>query len=634
MKPWPPRPSYPPWLLARSVFLALSALLHCALAVSAEATPEDGAVPTPLIQSALEILGHYEGPSHGRLDAATRAAIGSWQESAGFRVTEELRPDQQRKLIREGAAAGLAEAQQLLEQTETPPEPPPPSDSERINVLETTLEGFDQALKTAVDAIDANSQAVADLGTRLDSELNKVDTLALRIDSLDAQLNESNRVLEAQKSRIEDNSIKLYETLMNIDRAAQDMGRMARAFDRLRSAHIEEEARAPGNEIDDDHFGLPLILLLCLLVPLAVYMYQSDVRPMATVATSEIKHFAWVLVSWFGGSAGFFLIGIGILYGPSSAGLIGNPLHFVGEVLLSAPASLTPALSDLFVAHLILAGIVSVVACSGASHGLTNRGHFLVAFAAGGLIYPLFRHWIATPTAIADQSGWLATSGALFPAATTDVALLSGALALSVAGGLGLIRIRRGARAHAPTPSSTGTPGAMLLWFAWIGVILVATSDALPASMLLLTLAGAGGGAALGVLVLDGLTSPTEQWQNRVSFAVLAGVVAAPGSIQQANFIELTALGAVTGVSASLLMRFLDLRSATDLKLPLALLSGGTFGTLAPAVFGSTGFLFARSLDVLLPQLQVIGSALILAVVGGRALAWPIGLSGFSRRPT
>ena len=612
--------------------------LFCWAPASSEPLPsEENGVPVALIQAALETLGHYAGPLDGRSDRETRAALSSWQESAGLEGTGELTRDQQLALLRESAAGGLAEARELLETLGLPleePEPPPPSESERINTLETTLEGFDQRLKTASDGIDANSQALADLGSRLDSELEKVDTVALRLDSLGAQLEESNKVLEEQKSRLEDNSVKLYETLMGIESTKKDLDLVRRAYNHRRPAPAAADAPDTAEDADTDPFGRLLPLVLCFLVPLALVVNQEGPRSSATDAPTEVKRVAWILVAWFAGGAGFFLIGVGIMYGPSLGAVIGNPAHFLGTAMLSAPVELPPELLEVLIPHLILASIVAVVACSGASRALRNRGHLLVALVTGALVYPLFGHWIAMPTDISEHTGWLAGASFECPAATTDVALLGGALALSLASGLGLVRIGSTAGAQRPEPAGTGTTGAMLLWISWVGVMLAAGIDSLSPSVLLLGLGGAAGGAALGVLLVDGATTQSRQWQNRLPFAVLAGIVTAPVGAQEATFIEVAGLGALAGVSASLLMRFLDTRSSADLRLTSALLVGGISGTMGPAMFGSTGFLFVRSIDVLVPQLQGMGAALLLGLVAGRALAWPIGSTRFLRTPT
>lgn len=630
---------HPPRRLAEIALFALIGLFCWSTAFGTESDKPEPAqeieIPVELIQSALKFLGHYAGPQDGKLGKDTRTALGRWQESAGLEATGELLPDQALALIQESATAGLAEAQALLETLDISPEPPPPSDQERLNTLETTLEGFDQRMKTAGDGIEANSQGLADLGSRLDSELEKVDTVALRLDSFGAQLDESNQVLEAQKSRLEDNSIKLYETLIRIDSAKKDLSQMRRAYDRMRSyrtATATADAAEAGTEKEPLGFLLPLVL--CLLVPLAVVIYQGGFQATTDGTEQQIRQVAWILVTWFAGGAAFVLIGFGVMYGPSLGGMVGDFSHFFSTMMLSALEEFPPEMLALLIPNLILASIVAVVASSSVPRRITNRGHFLVALVAGGIIYPLFGHWIAMPTDISDQSGWLAGAAFECPSATINVALLGGVLALSLASGLGLIRAGAIAGAARPLPPNTGTTGAMLLWVAWMGVILISSGDCVDPSVLLLALSAAAGGAALGVLVVDGATAPSLHWQNRLPFAVLAGVVAAPVGAQEASFIELAALGAITGVSASLLMRYFDKRSTTDVRLAVALLAGGLFGAFGPALFGSGGFLFVRSFDVLTPQLPGIGAALLLGLLAGRVLALAVKMVPFLRART
>jgi Amt family ammonium transporter len=476
-------------------------------------------------------------------------------------------------------------------------------------------EGLDQRMKAANDGVEGTTLPLVDLGGRLDF--------------FSAQLKQNNEALKEQKSRLEDNSIKLYETLVDIDSAHKDLTLMRDALDQMRSAHAKTLERDSAGDADNDRLDLLLPLVLCLLVPLAVVIQQGAVRTKAT----EASHVGRVLVAWFAGGISFYLIGIGIMYGPTLGGLIGNPGHFLGTLMLSAPTDLPSALLERLIPNLILAGVVSVVACSSAPRALTSRGHFLVAVVAGGLVYPLIGHWIATPTALSAQSGWLTLTVFSCSAATTQVALLGGMLALSLASGLGL-RHRATASSRSPISATTSTAAAMLFWIAWLGVILTANTDCLPLSAISLSLAVSTGGAALGVFLLEGVATQTHQWKQRLPFAVLAGIVAAPVGVQQATFVEIAVLGAVTGICASLLMRFFESRSMTDTNLASALLVGGIFGTLAPVIIGPTGFLFIYAINDLAPQFLGMGAALLLGLVAGRALAWPIASTRVLSTPT
>ncbi len=533
--------------------------------------------------------------------------------SPGVRGAAAVRKYSRATGIHKAVAAGLTEAQ------------------ERLEAIKTALATFERQLKKAHEEMEGDRQAFADLRHRLDRELEKWETLTLRLDALGTELQRNAHALKAQKSRLEDNSVKLYETLIDIDAMKKEVARLRHAYAQMKSTHAEMRARVTTGEGDRALPGRLLPLVLCLLAPLAVVINQGGLQAAASPTLSEDRSVAGILVGWFTGGAGFFLFGIGILYGPGLGGVMGNPLHFLGTLLLSAPAKFPAALPDRLISHLVLASIFAVVACSSVSRGrLTNRGYFLVAIVAGTLVYPLFGHWIATPSDLSPQPGWLTLSAC--STATTHVALLGGILALSLASGLGLIRRAPPDDETSPAaPAGMTTAGAMLLWFAWIGVILISNADCLPLAVLPLTLGAVAGGAALGVLLADAATAPSSQWQSRAPFAVLAGIAAAPVGAHGATLSELAVLGALTSVSASLLMRLFAPRSMADIGPASALLVGGTFGTLAPALFGATGFLSVHAVTLLMPQIEAMGVALLLGLFAGRALAWTIRSTRFLR---
>lgn len=582
-----------------------------------EQTQTSDLAPIEFDKATLESLGLDTGSLDSRIGLQSRAALAQ---------VEALPEDAARPLKPKSPVSAE--------------QPPPLSEGQRLNTLSITVGGLGERLKMANDSVDSNSQTLAYLGGRLDAELEKLDGVALRLDGLDTRLKQSSEAIKKQESWLKDNSSKLLEALIGIDANHEEFAQLRRAYEEMRSAHAETNTGEIPSGTGSDRFGLLLPLVLCLLVPLAVVVYQGGLHATATGAKSEATHVTWIPVAWFAGGAGFLLIGIGILYGPSLGGVIGDPRHFLSTVMLSTPADLPPALLERLIPNIVLAGVVAVVACSGAPTVLTNRGHFLVAVVAGALVYPLFGHWIATPTDIADQTGWLVGSALTGPAAITYVALLGGILALSLASGLGRLHIRSDPRSMRPEPAVSAIKGTMLLWIAWIGVILIADTGDLPLPILSLSLAGVGGGAAFGILLVIGLlltigaATRTQRWLNRLPFAVLAGVVAVPVDPQGTSFVELIAIGALAGLFAALLMRFFDTRSTTDVRLASALLVGGIFGSLGSVIFGPAGLLFLNAIDVLAPQLQGMGVALILGLVVGRLLALAICSTRFLRKQT
>ena len=637
------------WHRGRIGVVLVVAALFCGLSAAVPGVPEEAGISPRFIQTALKELGHYNGGLDGRIGPGTRAAVGSWQESAGFPRTGTLTDEQKMELVRQSAAAGLAAGRDLLDSLRASgvlaDEPPSPSDSERIDTLEQVLDGLDQSLKTVAGGVDGldqslktvaggvdgNRQAIADLGARLDAELKRLDPIALHLDSLAERMQQSADTVENQQTRIEDNSVKLYETLMGIDSAQRELEELRRAQLRAQQAASASEADASRSAGSLDYTDLHLLLsvALCMLLPFAVILYQGDFGGIAPAADAPEAVAnrpapvpgAWVVAAWFGGGVGYYLSGVGIMFGASQAGWIGAPAHFFSELLMSAPADVAPELLRIVIFQTLLAGIVSVVVCSGAVERISPWGHLFVALIVGGLVYPLFGHWTGASTFLPEQYGWLSSTGFVYSAGTTGVALLGGVTALSLARGLGRTDSRtQRENAH---PAASGTPGVVLLWVAWPGVILAAAADDPSLPVLLLAASMTVAAAAMSVLLFDGLFSSGPRWHQRIPGAALAGLVAAPGAYADASTGELLLLGALAGLSYTLLMRPLSKRRGAGIELAATLAAGGLWGTLAPALFGPDGLLFVRSIDHILPQLLGLGAVLVLAVAAGRLLAWP-----------
>ena len=580
------------------------------------------------MQSALKAVGHYDGAIDGQIGQGTRASIDAWQQSQSFPATGTLSDDETVALIRLSATAGLAKSQNILDALRAsgvlaeaqPQEPPPPADSERIGTLELTIEGLDKSFEIVSESIKANSQLIANLDERVSSEFKRMDPITLHLDSVTTQTEEAAEIINKQQTRIEDNSVKLYEILLGIDTTQQDLDAVRRQYQAAQAASEENAPAALAGTVDAD-LRLLLSTVLCLLVPIAALLYQGGLG--GTNPAAGPAPVVWIVLAWLGGGIGYYLAGFGIMFGTSQGGWIGAPLHFFSEVLMSVPAQMKPELLAVLIPQILLAGIAGVVICSAVADRLSLWGHLFVALVFGGVIYPLFGHWTSASQILSGQYGWLSAGGYLSSPGTTGVALLAGVGAISLAGGLPQPgeHAREG---QSLDPIGNPTLGAILLWIAWPGVMVAASAQNLHLAALLLASSVAFATAGLSVLVFDALFSADPRWQQRLPGAALTGLIAAGGAYADASVIELSLLGLLAGLSFTLLMRPLNKRAGARLEFAAILAAGGLWGALAPALFGIDGFLSAHSIDGALPQLQGVGAALALALVAGRLLAWPV----------
>jgi Amt family ammonium transporter len=487
------------------------------------------------------------------------------------------------------------------------------------------LEDQDGAIKAQGDKIDSNNEEITTFSARLETGAERLEPI---IRQLDAQANQLQRDLETvahQGSRIEMNGVRIFETLMALDSIEQELTLVQEAQELTEERALDAEAADPEQGASVSYLNPLVTVILCLLVPLALVAGAGDTRAEKANPQNDQGRAAWALTAWFGGGAAYYLVGIGIMFGSSLGGILGTPTEYLPDALAASPGDLPPAFLSLLLVQLSLAAIVSVLVCSVVPPRIPNWAYLLVALPIGGLVYPLFGHWIAVSSATSEHTGWLTDLGFINYAAGPGVALLSGATALFLAQGLS------GVTAGDSTPSAVSherkevsVVGAVLLWVGWIGVIGAASTSSLGSPSVLLGLAAGSSGAAFSVLILGGVLASSRHWLGSLPLAILAGVVAAPGGLPTASLTELFLLGALAGVFANLSASRLADRFGSNSTLAAVLLSGGLLGTLAPALFGASGFFSTLSVALLVPQLQGIGAALLLALIAGRAFAWSI----------
>ncbi len=499
---------------------------------------------------------------------------------------------------------------------------------ERLRGLEQQVEELGAGLKTLGEALELNSLAIVDNTERLDAGIKRIDQITLPLGSTVEQTQQHAVTLDKHEKHLKDNSVKLYETLLNVEEAQQSIEATRKLVHDTQPEEHEQDASNSTYAGADSQ--LLLSLPLCLLVPLGVLLHHGGFLGAAASAnnrtTSSSVHpgpTAWVVAAWVGAGLGFYLLGFGIMFGTSLSSWVGTPLHFFADLLQKAPAGIKPELLTVLMPQVLLAGIAGVIVCSAVPDRLPPLGHLITALLVGGIIYPLFGHWASAEQLLSDNEGWLSAVGFMSSGGASGVALLAGVAGLSLANGLR----RSGAAAqqeqHASELTRWATPGLLLLWVAWYGVILATSIGELPIAPLLLATYLTSVGAGVAALVINRLFSTDPRWEQRLAGAALVGTIAASGAHTTASATELMLLGLLAGGLHTFALHLLRPRLGRSSELAGSVAVGGLLGTLGPTLFGPDGFLFVPSVDRILPQLLGIGAALVLAGVAGKLLAWP-----------
>jgi len=541
-----------------------------------------------------------------------------------------------------GFAPALAEGD-LVPGTEAPPQPqstplghaPPEapaqtpetpairalSDAQRLRILEQRLDGLDQVRQALLNGVESNRRGIADLRASLEGEVRLIDPISLRLDALSGQMQQIDVEIDTHRKRMERNLTRLFETLIGIRQASDELERVRKAHGRIEQIAAKASTVAAAG---DANLVLLMSAALCLLVPLGVLTYRgghaAGAAPAVEGAVVAPAFSAWALPAWLGAAAGFASVGFGIMFGASQGGIAGAPLHFLSSVLAFAPADVDAEVAMLAVRQTLLAAIVGVAVCAVAAGRLSPWGHLFVGLVAGALVYPLFGHWTSAHRLLSDQVGWLLAAGYRDSAAATGLAALVGFAALFLSRGLGPTETGAARPQPGPERADTSAAGALLLLVAWPGVVIAAAFEAPPVPALLLASYLGATAAGLGVLVFAGLFAVHQDWHRRVPGGALAGLIAATGAYADVSVAELLLVGLLAGVSCELLLRRWNTGDKA-LELALVFAAGGIWGTLAEGLFGSGGFLDVQNLDRVGPQVLGLGVLLLLAAASGLLLA-------------
>jgi hypothetical protein len=495
-----------------------------------------------------------------------------------------------------------------------------PSPEEALATLQQHLNGMDQGIKTLQEQTAQNREAIAGQSERLDAEMKRMDPIALRLDSLSKQLEQAQDLLEAHEARIEDNSVKLYETLMGIDDNAQSMAALQAQIQRtersVQAAAAEPAAGQPdaagAPETADERGDADASLLpfaLGLLLPAGILLY-----PMARSRTAPAAAPGGLLLALVGAVLGFVLLGIGIRDGASAGGIMGTPFAFLPELFALSPDAPTPAVAAPLLAQLPLVAAMAVLAAVTVGTRLTAVGGLLVGLAVGALLLPLFGHWSGA------VAGWLAVLGFTDNGAVVGTALVGGGAALGLTFGLGRAGAGRSRDQAAEGPGREPAllvVAVLLMWIGWLEPRLAAAPDAATA-LVLASWAAAAGALAVAAL-FNALLRGGAGRLDALPAALLAGIVAAPAAASPSGLAVALIFGALVGLLHGLLARALQGGDAAR-ELAAAFAIAGFAAALAPALVGPDGFLFVPVAQDLPVQLLGAGAALVLGLGGGLSL--------------
>ena len=282
------------------------------------------------------------------------------------------------------------------------------------------------------------------------------------------------------------------------------------------------------------------------------------------------------------GSIGFFLIGYGLMFGASAAGLFGTGDFLLGHITSAGKVD------NLKFANLMFQVVFAATAATIVSGAMSERtkfiGYLFYSLLISMLIYPVVGHWVW-------GGGWLARLGMIDFSGSTVVHSVGGWVSLAgvLVAGPRLGRYNRDGSVNLIPGHNIPLValGVFILWFGWFGFNTGNTLSATNPSIALIAvntiLAGAAG--ALCAMAVSWVLRGKPDVGMTLN-GILSGLVSCTGGVAIISPFSAMAIGSVAGFILYFSLSAFERRRIDD---PVGAISvhgvNGIWGTLAVGLF-------------------------------------------------
>jgi Amt family ammonium transporter len=278
----------------------------------------------------------------------------------------------------------------------------------------------------------------------------------------------------------------------------------------------------------------------------------------------------------------YWLVGYGLMYGASIAGLFGTTDFFFEP---------TNGNGAFFLFQLMFCGATATIVGGALAERTSFSAYLLISLLIGSVLYPIPGHWIWA----AGQAGWLGSLGFIDFAGGTAVHLLGGCLALVaviiVGPRIGRFSIDENNKTTAHKINASNYPiatvGVILLWFGWFGFntgSLMGDYNGLPLVAINTALSAAAGAATLILWFLFKSGKPDIASVLNGTLAGLVGVTAGAHAYSVFDAIIVGAVCAALVQVATVLLEKLRIDDVVS-AFPVHAVAGFA-GTLLVAILG------------------------------------------------
>lgn len=489
------------------------------------------------------------------------------------------------------------------------------ANSSKMQNLSEALALIDDKLLQASAGLD-DSQSNIKTNSRTINELRE----ELILYSRDIRANAAD--LSSQKSLIEDNSIRLYEILLQLGSLDQELTNFAES---LGAADNNKELVEFRNAMNSDLDGLWILFatVLVFLAPLAFSLSSMRDKTILPDGGEPHQDVLFVIIGVF---LSYFIVGFGFMHGQSSGGWFGIPTHLFGSNVIDPDTKHNVGLAELLLyktGFVVLGALIIFVAIG---KQFSSLGHLMMALFVGAILIPIYGHWVNSGQLVAGNEGWLESIGFIDQAGAMTIHTVVGWFAFIIIWRMRPVHpILKEGEEHSGSFYSSGA--AILLLLSWWGMTtgtMPVSSDHLSNVMLNTSLAAASGGIA--ALIQHAFFHADKNNIERGLGGFIGGLVAIAACVQSVTFVEAAFIGVVAGVlqntAYSILRRFF---LKADWQVKAANLIAihalpGIWGTLCFALLGTDGSFKAPNLIQLNTQVQGIAAALAYSIFMAHAV--------------
>ncbi len=477
-----------------------------------------------------------------------------------------------------------------------------------VKVIDSTLASVNEQLTTAYKRLDSSEAYIKSNHEVIDKLNEKVLIKAREI-----RANTSNLV--AQKTLIEDNSIRLYEILIQSDNLNNEIKKIDKLLKEIENVDFKQELKSEIYITINQLWHL-LATVLVFFAPLA-FVLSSRLNNFKPLKDGVEQHQGIVLVT-LAVFLGYFTLGFGLMYGSTNGGWIG-----MSHYLISAPETISSLQSGIVLTEFVLYQIgfsmlAAMIVYVAVGQQLSSLAHLLLALFVAAVLIPIFGHWTWAGHFMVDNKGWLESSGFIDQGGAIVVNTVSALFALFIVIKLGKSHpppINIAEEDNDPTYSSGAV---LLLWLGWLGFTtgsLSIADEQIARVMLNVGLAGSAGGLLAYLHCSLFYCENNNIAQGLGGF--VTGLVAIAACAQNVTHLEAIVIGASAGLLQNIGYRFLleyVLRLQWQ-KRTASLVAihgiGGIWGALCVGLFATDGDFSSPDMRQLMTQFIGVGVAIV-----------------------